>query len=233
MRSNEHGRLFGRVRDWFDNDEQVDHYLGEVLAGPTPAEDRLLHALPPGGRVLDLGCGAGRIALALGARGHEVTGVDVSTRLINVARELVDERRLPVRLLQVDPTVLPFASGVFDAAIAIKVYCYIPYRSGRIDYLNEIGRVLRAGAVLLLSNYVVPSESAAQQALDNDEAHLRASNEYSSLEPLDTLPLGRGYVHWFTTDTLLAELRSSSLVIEDIAEDASNGRQQLIRLRNQ
>jgi len=39
------------------------------------------------GRVLDLGCGAGRVGLHLQARGHEVVGVDVSPLAARVARE--------------------------------------------------------------------------------------------------------------------------------------------------
>ena len=56
---------------------------GVDLAG----EARLLDAvLPPGSRVLDAGCGPGRVGAELAARGHTVVGVDVDPELIAAAR---------------------------------------------------------------------------------------------------------------------------------------------------
>ncbi|GGR74460.1 hypothetical protein GCM10010169_17960 [Micromonospora fulviviridis] len=56
---------------------------GADLAG----EARLLDALlPPGARILDAGCGTGRVAAALAARGHTVVGVDADPALIDAAR---------------------------------------------------------------------------------------------------------------------------------------------------
>jgi 2-polyprenyl-3-methyl-5-hydroxy-6-metoxy-1,4-benzoquinol methylase len=50
--------------------------------------DRFLAMLPPGGRVLDLGCGSGRpMARACLERGHAVTGIDTSEELIELCRE--------------------------------------------------------------------------------------------------------------------------------------------------
>ncbi|MGI8912355.1 MAG: hypothetical protein ACR2JY_00960 [Chloroflexota bacterium] len=61
-------RLLTRVRAWFDAPEQVQHYREEVANGPTPAEAWLLDVVPATGRLLDVGCGAGRMGLALAAR---------------------------------------------------------------------------------------------------------------------------------------------------------------------
>ncbi|MGH2756171.1 MAG: class I SAM-dependent methyltransferase, partial [Actinomycetota bacterium] len=46
-----------------------------------------LLALPPGARILDVGCGPGRHALELAAAGYAVTGIDVSRRFLDIAAE--------------------------------------------------------------------------------------------------------------------------------------------------
>ncbi|MFB9693663.1 class I SAM-dependent methyltransferase [Amorphoplanes digitatis] len=57
---------------------------GVDLAG----EARLIDAMVPrGSRILDAGCGAGRVGGALAVRGHDVTGVDLDPELIAAAEE--------------------------------------------------------------------------------------------------------------------------------------------------
>jgi len=61
--------------------------------------------LPPGARVLDVGCGPGRHAAVLAQRGYEVTGVDIAEEFLVLATEQApgatfvraDARQLPVR----------------------------------------------------------------------------------------------------------------------------------------
>ena len=71
--------------------------------------------LEPGMRVLDVGCGPGRHARALGERGIEVLGVDISERFVQIARE---DAPPGVRFERMDARELPF-DGEFDAAISL------------------------------------------------------------------------------------------------------------------
>jgi SAM-dependent methyltransferase len=71
--------------------------------------------LAPGSRVLDVGCGPGRHALALAERGIEVVGVDISERFIELARAEAPSLATFVRL---DARSLPF-DAEFDAVISL------------------------------------------------------------------------------------------------------------------
>lgn len=223
MLDSERDALTGRVRDWFDADEQVRWYAAELDRGPTREESGLLADLPASlGDVIDLGCGAGRISIELARRGARVTGVDVSERLLRIAQRQADRSRLGCRFVQVEPLVLPFRARSFDAACAFKVYGYIPSTTARAHYLAEIARIVRPGSPVLLTQHVVPAENEAAAAIGTDPRHALAAAEFTTLESLDTFSAGHGYVHWFTADALLAELSASPFTVEKTHEDPAN-----------
>lgn len=69
-------------------------------------------------KILDVGCGTGRHAIELAKRGYDMTGIDLSERQIEKAREKAREQNLEVGFQQQDARDLPF-DGKFDVAIMI------------------------------------------------------------------------------------------------------------------
>ncbi len=98
-----------------------------------------------GSRVLDLGCGLGddafQIAERVGASGR-VTGVDVSTSMIDEARRRALERRLPVDFEVGDSQALRFETGTFDGVRAERMLMHVPDAARAI---GEMARVLAPG----------------------------------------------------------------------------------------
>jgi SAM-dependent methyltransferase len=221
-------RLLSRVRGWFEAPAQVRHYREEAASGPTPAEAWLLQALPATGRVLDLGCGAGRLTTILARCGYEVVGADVSPALLRVA----DGPRREgggARFLRVDPLRLPFRDATFDAALACKVYGYLPGREARRRYLDSVGRLLRPGAPLLLTQYVVTAEIFRTYRREAD--HQRAAAHFPTLESGDAFTLGgEGYLHVFTPTRLRRELGASGLDLVSFVSDREHGGDGWLRL---
>ena len=94
--------------------------------------------LSAGHRVLDLGCGSGVFSGRLADLGLEVTGVDLSPGLIEVAKRTCPRVRFEVG----DAESLDFADGSFDAAFLGGVVHHFP-DPGLM--LSEVARVLRRG----------------------------------------------------------------------------------------
>lgn len=109
-------------------------------------------ALKPGDRVLELGCGVGRIGLWLAPRIAHWHGVDISSNMIGVARERL--QALPnVGFDVLDRSslaMLPDAS--FDAAYSIAVFIHMD-KEDLFLYLRELRRVLKPGGRLFFDTW--------------------------------------------------------------------------------
>lgn len=108
------------MRHWFEElaDHLGDAYLRYSFTKGTDQEVGFLVdalGLSAGDRVLDVGCGPGRHAHALGRRGIEVVGVDVSARFVDLANDGAPEG---VTFQRGDARALGF-DGEFDAAISL------------------------------------------------------------------------------------------------------------------
>lgn len=102
-------------------------------------------------RVLEVGCGAGSLLAQVAAKGYRYFGCDLSPRMAAGARARAQEARVPAGIACADAENLPFRTGSVDLVIAVGVLEYLPQP---LRFLEEAGRVLRAGGRLLLS---VPS----------------------------------------------------------------------------
>lgn len=113
---------------------------------------KFVSLLPPGARVLDLGCGAGLpTARDLAAR-FAVTGIDISSRQVELARENVPEARFIVD----DFSETEFAPASFDGVIALYSIGHLP-RERHGDLFSRIARWLAPGGLLLA---VLPGEDS-------------------------------------------------------------------------
>ncbi|MEM1064316.1 MAG: magnesium protoporphyrin IX methyltransferase [Pseudomonadota bacterium] len=126
-----------RVADYFDrtatqtwarltSDAPVSRIRETVRAGRDRMRAVMLSRLPDdltGARVLDAGCGAGQMTAELAGRGADVTAVDISPALIDIARErLSPERRAQVRFEAGD--MLDPRHGRFDYVLAMDSLIY-------------------------------------------------------------------------------------------------------------
>lgn len=103
-------------------------------------------------RVLDLACGTGDVALSL-AGAHGVTGLDLTTAMLRIARQRARDSGARAMWLAGDMTRLPFAPGSFDVVTTSYGLRNVP----RLDAaLDEIARVLTPGGLLVSLDFNKP-----------------------------------------------------------------------------
>lgn len=198
-----HSVSFDPVADRYDETRSIPPDVVPVITRG------FLHlgGVPPHGAVLEIGIGTGRISLPLLAEGVNVTGVDISPRMVERLHAKYDAMRqaapghdwgeLTTHLA--DSTALPFASGVFDATIAVHVLHLVA--EWRLA-LDETLRVLKPDGAFLLG----------QEQRESSDAHHRIQNHWLDVVKALGHPatyLGAGY------DAIVAELRERGLVVDE------------------
>ena len=118
-------------------------------------------AIQPGERALDVCCGTGDIALALRRAGAEVTGLDFSSAMLEIARRRAAEAGAAVEFVRGDALRLPFADESFDV---VTVGYGLRNLSSWEEGLREMRRVARPGGRLLALDFGKP-ENGALRAL--------------------------------------------------------------------
>ena len=108
--------------------------------------------LPSPGRLLDLGCGTGRHLVHFAAKGFEVTGVDLSPEMLDIARGKLARKGLRARLIGGDICELRgLADGWFDYAICMFSTLGMLRRGElRLAAVRAARRVLKGGGIFAL-----------------------------------------------------------------------------------
>jgi SAM-dependent methyltransferase len=141
--------------------EEVEFARRRVAGGLDPEEAALAARLfPPGSRVLDVGCGGGREAIALARLGCHVRAIDLVPAMIELARAEAAQAGVTVTFEVKSVTALDYLPGSFDHVLfSTNVYAYIPSRAGRIDTLRRVHTALREEGTLVFSAYNRPAAS--------------------------------------------------------------------------
>jgi ubiquinone/menaquinone biosynthesis C-methylase UbiE len=106
--------------------------------------------LRPGQRVLDVATCTGNVALGAARRFCEVTGIDYTPNLLEVARERAAVERLQITFLEADAEHLPFPNDSFDVVLSALGVMFAPDQE---QAANELLRVCRPGGKIGLVNW--------------------------------------------------------------------------------
>jgi SAM-dependent methyltransferase len=131
--------------------EYARHLFHELRDKPLDRQilDRFIQQICEGGKVCDLGCGPGHVARYLSEQGVDVFGVDLSSRMIRIARQL--SPKIPFRTGNMLSLTLRDSSLAGIAAF----YAIVNIPRELIGAVfQEMARVLQPNGVLLLSFHI-------------------------------------------------------------------------------
>lgn len=152
-----------------------------------------------GEKVLDLACGTGNLLKELKARfpSTQLTGVDQSSGMLQIARDKLDES---ISLYQNSATSLDFANESFDLVITNSAFHFFPEQE---KALQEIQRVLKTNGRLVLTDwckdfafikfydwYLRSLKSSYSNSLSSSEMTRRLNNANFQIESLHKFKIG-------------------------------------------
>lgn len=209
------------VKNYFDSEAVVEAYaVAAVDVGLWRSEEKVLtRVFRREDSLLELGCGAGRIALGLHELGYRnVLASDYSRAMVERARHLARMLEYAVPFQVCDATDLQFEAAVFEGAIfGFNGLMQIPSVAGRAKALSEIFRVLRPGAWFVLTTHD-RERSPHQDFWTAEKMRWRAGEQRPELEVFgdraEPMASGQHFMHVPTEAEMREALEAAGFRVE-------------------
>jgi ubiquinone/menaquinone biosynthesis C-methylase UbiE len=178
----------------------------------------------PQDKILDLGCGNGRLLELFKGLDIDYVGVDGSEKLIEIAKK----KYLQAKFQKANVLNLPFKDNYFDKVFCIAVFHHIPSQELRIRFLKEIKRVLKPNGVLVLSVWSLWQKRFIKYHLKCfflkilGKSRLDFRDIFYPWKDEKGKVLIQRYIHGFTKRELKSLLRKTDFTIKEIRKEKEN-----------
>lgn len=103
-----------------------------------------------GDRILDYGCGNGRLLELFSDKAVDYTGLDISGKMVNIAQEKYRNPMVKIRKITSFDS-LTFPGNYFNVVYSIAVFHHLPSRALRQKVAKELHRVTRPGGFIIIA----------------------------------------------------------------------------------
>jgi ubiquinone/menaquinone biosynthesis C-methylase UbiE len=141
----------------------------------------LLHPTK-GMHILDAGCGTGNYSIKLARLGCMITGVDISEKMLAVARKKAKNFGQTISFINCSIDSLPFASEQFDAAVSVVALEFVENQQKSLD---ELFRVVQRGSRIVVG--CINRDSAWGELYQSDYFQKNTVFKYANLLDIDRI----------------------------------------------
>jgi 2-polyprenyl-3-methyl-5-hydroxy-6-metoxy-1,4-benzoquinol methylase len=148
------------IESWYDYPELYElGFLKETPKESIFLGDVFKKYVPfPVKRVLELGCGSGRLICDMATRGYEMTGLDLNPTALEYCKKKLKKQKTSGELVVGDMTNFSFDEP-FDAAVnAINTFRHLETEDAALAHLNCVAKHLKPGGVFVLSLHLLPPD---------------------------------------------------------------------------
>lgn len=149
------------MASWYDH----PHYFDLVFRDETPAEvtffDQAFDRFAAGKvkRLLEPGCGSGRLVVEMASRGYEVTGLDLSQPMLDYLARRLQRRGLNAHVVCGDMTSMGFSRKFDSAFCTFNTFRHLTKENDAVNHLRSVADNVRKGGLYILGFHLIPMDA--------------------------------------------------------------------------
>lgn len=151
------------MASWYDHPQYFDMVFRNETAAEVKFFEQAFDRFASGRvkRLLEPGCGSGRLVAAMAARGYDVTGLDLSQPMLDYLARRLKRRGLKGHLVRGDMTSMQFnGKPKFDSAFCtFNTFRHLTEESDAVAHLRSVADNLRSGGLYILGMHLIPMDA--------------------------------------------------------------------------
>ena len=111
------------------------------------------------GRLLEPGCGSGRLVVEMASRGYDVTGLDLSQSMLDYLEQRLGDQGLRANLVLGDMTAMDFEQKFDSAFCTFNTFRHLTTSIDAVKHLRSVADNLRSGGLYILGFHLIPMDA--------------------------------------------------------------------------
>jgi SAM-dependent methyltransferase len=154
-------QLGSGMASWYDHPQYFDMVFRDETAAEAKFFEQAFNRFADGKvkRLLEPGCGSGRLVAEMASRGYEMAGVDLSQPMLNYLARRLKRRGLRAELRCEDMTCMDFAAPFDSAFCTFNTFRHLTEETAALNHLRNVAAHLRPGGLYILGLHLIPMDA--------------------------------------------------------------------------